>query len=425
MAIPAKKSRKLEIKDNNRLQSLTEKGVNTISNTNKGINKNVSKKFNAARLDVSPAQKLRDMELLKKLGCSELETQSSFSGKHSESVSLEQSKNLAINVIGKIKSRNNVTNTETTHSVDTDVSKEIAFTQKVLNGNNKIESNITINKNVGCLSKDYSQIMVENKISSNNCTVNIKGIDKSLNPTYEKNMRHPMLLHGLNTIIDLNKPITAKQKDTAKLNAIEFVKKNGIIKKSDPNKIRGDSKKRMLEDIEKTESVSKKSKLADSEFISDRFKKMMETTSKHLDLLECRDDEEKEKYFKKLEIKEKMEEKMIGTHKVSCKAVQCLKCKYTSFSASDLCKDEKHPLKVFDSTKRFYECGDCGNRTVTLKIIPTEPCKNCGSGKWQKSGMMKDRSVLTHSLSIRGEEQKFLNSVVTDSSINLLVPDND
>nr|CAH7755992.1 unnamed protein product [Callosobruchus chinensis] len=223
---------------------------------------------------------------------------------------------------------------------------------------------------------------------------------------------------GPNSVIDLSKPVIHRRTDKAKLNAIKVVQKIGPIQKADPNNIRGSGKKRQLPELDN--NPAKKSKLAESEFISDRFKRMMAATSKHMDLLEARDEEEKEKYFNKLEMKEKMEEKMTGTFKMDCKAVKCLQCKYTSFSASDLCKKERHPLKVFDAVKRFFKCGNCGNRTVSLQLVPTRPCNNCGSGKWERTGMMKEKIVTAaHSLSIRGGEQKFINSNVADADINL------
>lgn len=149
-------------------------------------------------------------------------------------------------------------------------------------------------------------------------------------------------------------------------------------------------------------------------------------------------------------------------------------CRYTWFSASDECKAERHPLKVIDALKRFFKCNDCGNRTVSLSILPLLPCKKCSSTNWGKTAMMKvipwssehqaacitfcstiwmsglilkqmsdlwqlgfeltvwnhfpfvfqERIVKSsHQLSIRGGEQKFVNSVVADANIDLLMPD--
>lgn len=574
MAIPAKKSKKLEQKDNNRLDRLN--GLSGFSNNivkakNRGPTK---KKQNAARLDVSHAQRLRDMELLRKLsGASDIESKTNFSGNHSSEVlSLEESKNLALNVINKLKSKNPEAPKLTAQTKYDSRSDLIVNVDNKNNFGGKISENVTLDesrnlaKNVIAKLKEKKENNVE-KIETKNDTVvdeeieNICGNDLlgdddfdldyddlddlsvektkedkiisdvnsietrkengnlqvskssskidispktnnkstkstnsskkenpspivstkppsnkilspkqssgSLNGTTTENKKlqggndifppksttnilsnnlkstlksletNPKLSLSAPTLsrfgssrgfIDLNEPLRRKTMDKAKLNAIKLVQATGPIKKIDPNSTKSSPstgiKKRFLPDTDVEELNPKKSKLAESDLISDRFKKMMAATSRHTDLLEQRDDEEMEKYFKKHEMKEKMEEKMTNTFKIACKAVRCLKCKYTSFSASDMCKKEGHPLKVFDSMKRFFKCGNCQNRTVTLEIVPTVPCKNCGSGKWEKTGMMKEKVVgVAHQLSIRGGEQKFVNSVVADANINLLVPD--
>ncbi|KAJ8942710.1 hypothetical protein NQ318_017009 [Aromia moschata] len=107
-AIPAKKNKKMEQKDNNRLMGLSKGGITVISgSTVKAKNKNTSvKKQNAARLDVSKAQRLRDMELLKKLGGTNgTELKNSFSGAHCTQATLEASKNNAINIINRPKEK--------------------------------------------------------------------------------------------------------------------------------------------------------------------------------------------------------------------------------------------------------------------------------------------------------------------------------
>lgn len=224
-------------------------------------------------------------------------------------------------------------------------------------------------------------------------------------------------------LVDLNKSITPTRRDRAKLNAIKMIQKVGPIKKSDPNSVKGSGNVKKRQIGAEADSEAKRFKAMPTEFTSERFKKLMAAVSSHQDLIEAREDEEQEKYFKKLEIKENMEEKMIGTHKLACKAVRCLQCKYVSFSASDHCKSERHPLKVFDAMKRFFKCGNCQKRTVCLDVVPLTSCSNCGQSKWEKTGMMKEKLAPTHSLSIRGGEQKHLNCIVTNASLDLLVPD--
>lgn len=64
-------------------------------------------------------------------------------------------------------------------------------------------------------------------------------------------------------------------------------------------------------------------------------------------------------------------------------------CRYTWFSASDACKAEQHPIKVFTGLKRFFECSGCTNRTVAVTFLPLLPCSKCGETKWKRAAMMK------------------------------------
>ncbi|CAG9863507.1 unnamed protein product [Phyllotreta striolata] len=352
-AVPAKKSKKLEAKDNMRLTSLLER--NPVLETKI----KTAKKKAAPRLEVSAAQRLRDIQLLEKLRePSDLPAKTKFDGVQSAEVTVEDAKNLATSVLNKLKAKqqsNNPSNTQTeptklTHLTD-----------------------------------------------------------------------HVPKLSGFDTgVVDLSKPI-ARRTDRAKEKAIRLVQKSGPIKKVDPNSTRGSGVKRPIAEPE-LHPEPKKPKTDSTSFQSERFKKIMAAASNHQDLVESRDEEEKEKYFKKLEMKENMEEKMINTHKVACKAVKCLQCKYVSFSASDRCKTERHNLKVFDAVKRFYKCGHCQNRTVCLEIVPLKACSNCGTAEWIKTGMMKEKLITSsHNLSIRGGEQKNVNSDIIGANLDLLV----
>lgn len=229
--------------------------------------------------------------------------------------------------------------------------------------------------------------------------------------------------------IDFSQPITKRQIDIAKRNAIKWVQQNGIIKPKNPNKIslekdkiRGIKRTREInEHIEETQESKKSNSLPNN------FKELMETKSMHVDLIEKSYEEEKEKYFNKLEITEKMEKKMLSTFKVECKAVICLICKYTAFSGSDFCKTQKHPLRVINAIKRFFKCSDCGNRTVSLEKLPLHSCTKCNSSNWLQAPMMDERktNIITTSLSIRGGEENFLGSTLTNANLNLLVPRTD
>lgn len=237
-------------------------------------------------------------------------------------------------------------------------------------------------------------------------------------------------------VVDLNISYGGKVAAKAKLNAIKLVQQKGGIEKHDPNNVKGTEagKKRALEKLNQSgsdENVSKKTKLDNNcnklkPIMSERFKKILEATSAHQSLIKQHEDDEQEKYFNKLEKKEAMEEKMLNTFKLACKAVRCAKCKYTAFSAAQICKDERHPLKVLDTFKRFFKCADCNNRTVSLEILPLHSCGNCSGSRWVKAPMLREKKVtLTDSLSIRGEEETFIGGQVsTGKNINLLVPEN-
>lgn len=45
--------------------------------------------------------------------------------------------------------------------------------------------------------------------------------------------------------------------------------------------------------------------------------------------------------------------------------------------------------------KRFFKCGHCSNRTVTLDlVVPLEPCRNCGMSRWERAPMLRVGSIL-------------------------------
>lgn len=221
-----------------------------------------------------------------------------------------------------------------------------------------------------------------------------------------------------------------RNNESAKAKAAAILQKKPIAK-SNPNfiKYRGTEagKKRSLEIVEREsndENQQKKQKLTEEveKFKNERILQLMAAKSSHADLIEAHENNVQDQYFNKLEKKEAMEEKMLITTKMECKAVICLQCKYKAFSAAQRCKDEKHKLKVIDGEKRFYECEDCGNRTVTLFRIPKISCSNCSGSRWKRTGMIRDKTAIaSQQLSIRGDEEIFLGSVQNNGNLNLCV----
>lgn len=245
----------------------------------------------------------------------------------------------------------------------------------------------------------------------------------------------PKLGSGLSpsSTIDLSAPICKRGSIAAKFNAINLIKRKGGISKTDPNNRDFESRKKASKESKPNQGVKRlreetagsAEEEKDIEARRKKFKDLMEATSSHTDLIDAAENEAQEEYFGKLEKKEQMEEKMLNTFKVACKAVRCLTCKYTSFSASEMCKTERHPLRVMDAMKRFFKCGDCSNRTVTLEVIPLVSCSNCGSSRWERAGMIRERKVGVSKeiLSVRGMEETFIGSVTTGANVNLLVPE--
>lgn len=219
--------------------------------------------------------------------------------------------------------------------------------------------------------------------------------------------------------------------DLAKSRAAAILQKKPI-EKANPNYIkhRGteSGKKRALESIEARatdENAQKKRKLAEEveKFRNEKIQQLVAAKSSHADLIKLHEANVEEQYFNKLEKKEAMEEKMINTTKVDCKAVICLICKYKAFSAAQRCKDEKHQLKVVEAEKRFFECEDCKNRTISLFKIPKTSCSNCQGSRWKRTGMIRDKSAIKGpELSIRGDEETFLGSA-PKGNLNLCVAD--
>lgn len=223
-----------------------------------------------------------------------------------------------------------------------------------------------------------------------------------------------------------------KQSDLAKLKAMQILKKKPLAM-SNPNfvKHRGtaEGKRRAIDDLnDKFGNETKRQKIEEEQREIDRktrIQKIMEATSSHTNLVDSRELQEQEKYFNKLEKKEALEEKMLNTFKVPCKAVVCTECKYTAFSAADRCKEERHRLKIIDTEKRFFQCKDCGNRTATVHKLPKMSCKNCSGSRWERAAMIRERKVDNgrEVLSIRGDEEMFVGTITSKANLNLLVPE--
>lgn len=289
----------------------------------------------------------------------------------------------------------------------------------------------SVELNVRDRAKDLERLKMLKRLAQENekNVVNLpqSAVKSSISPAVLSTV--PRLSGGDFTFEIKGKPLRS---DLSKLKALEVLKKNPI-KKSDPNfiKYRGteSGKKRLLDELDTSvqePTEIKRQKRADEEQKTkeesrkSRIQRIMEANSSHTNLVESKERDAQEVYFNTLERKEAMEEKMIGTYKMACKAVACMKCKYIAFKASDLCKADRHPLKLMEAEKRFFKCADCGNRTVSLHRLPKETCSNCKSSRWVRTGMMKEKTVTlsTEKLSIRGDEEMYIGGA-SSKNINL------
>ncbi|XP_005184561.1 protein MCM10 homolog [Musca domestica] len=252
--------------------------------------------------------------------------------------------------------------------------------------------------------------------------------DKFKNREFSFTTKSPTLSKD-NFSLEVN--IGERRASLAKQKALEILKKKPI-QKIDPNSTRGtrEGKRRAIDDLNEKfmSNDAKKQKLDEEEREKERksrIQRIMDATSSHTNLIDMREREEQEKYFSKLEKKEALEEKMLSTYKMACKAVICKTCKYTAFSAAERCKQERHPLKVVDAEKRFFQCKDCGNRTVSVFRLPKTCCSNCNGSRWERCAMIRERKVATgaQELSVRGDEEMFIGSISGKANLNLAVPD--
>ncbi|XP_045613023.1 protein MCM10 homolog [Procambarus clarkii] len=230
--------------------------------------------------------------------------------------------------------------------------------------------------------------------------------------------------------LDISPP---RRMDPAKARAMATLLKKGGIQAKNPNaekntkkaadpdfqeKVRkrlstpsdSDSGTRLAEAIL---TDSSRSKLGSIDVNSDKFKAMMEQKSRHTNLIDVVENEALDKYYQGLEKKEMLEEKLLSVMEIPTTAYVCLQCKYMAESASDLCREENHPLKSVKTKKRFFECKNCKRRTTSLDKLPRKSCSNCDHSSWQRVAMGKAKNgpkLDSEIFSLRGDELKHYSS---------------
>ncbi|XP_065358028.1 protein MCM10 homolog [Calliphora vicina] len=395
-AVPAKKSAKLTQKDNSRISSLSEYGVSpfasSINHASKPKAMDVASVPYASRegpvsriagnVEASVKQRMKDIERLKILQAESDRKSSSLEPNNSITPTTPQAQ----------KTRDSIFATSQTSTP--------------------------------CSSSKLPAPSISTPSTSSAIPEKFKNREFSFSST----SKSPQLSKD-NFSIEVN--IGDRRAHFAKMKALEVLKKKPI-EKVNPNSTRGTQggKRRAIDDLNEQfmSHESKKQKIEEEQREQDRktrIQRIMDASSSHTNLVDMREREEQDKYFSKLEKKEALEEKMLNTFKMPCKAVICKICKYTAFSASDRCKEERHPLKVIDAEKRFFKCKDCGNRTASVFKLPKVSCKNCQGSRWERCAMIRERKVCdgTEGLSLRGDEELFIGSVAGKANLNLAVPD--
>ncbi|XP_024118394.1 protein MCM10 homolog [Oryzias melastigma] len=225
-------------------------------------------------------------------------------------------------------------------------------------------------------------------------------------------------------------PAASSSLSAAKLAALRKLRAKGAgLEKEDPNalKRKRSNNSEISARVEKNRSSPKENVSAEDEepaqkkkrdqlryIQSEEFQKILNAKSRHEIVLQAAEYQLQERYFDALVKKEQMEEKMKGIKEMKCRAVTCKKCSYTYFKPADRCVQESHDLRWHDAVKRFFRC-PCGQRAIALDRLPHKHCSNCGLFKWERDGMLKEKTgpkIGAELLQPRGEEHaKFINSL--------------
>ncbi|XP_055087693.1 protein MCM10 homolog [Periophthalmus magnuspinnatus] len=261
----------------------------------------------------------------------------------------------------------------------------------------------------------------------------------SLSPATLSTPSAPTLGRGFSEGDDIlffdNSPPSAPAQSTmslsaAKMAALKKLRAKGMgLEKEDPNAVKRkrSNSSEISARVEKNctlpkdgssneeEEPAQKKRKEQQEYIqSEEFQKILNAKSRHNAVLQAAEYQLQERYFDALVKKEQMEDKMKGIREMKCRAVTCKKCNYTYFKPADRCVGENHDLKWHDAVKRFFKC-PCGQRAIALDRLPNKHCSNCGLFKWERDGMLKEKTgpkIGRELLLPRGEEHgKFLNSM--------------
>ena len=81
----------------------------------------------------------------------------------------------------------------------------------------------------------------------------------------------------------------------------------------------------------------------------------------------------------------------------------------------ELCRKEGHHLSKFKTVKRCFQCKSCRERQFVYSgRAPVDGCRRCGGTSHEQVSLYRERkgpTLPTEQLKLRGDEEKFLNSL--------------
>lgn len=264
--------------------------------------------------------------------------------------------------------------------------------------------------------KSATQLLLEHKREL--------ALEKRRQILHEQSLKQmPKLGRGLSSEGTVTLGISSPPIDPKKAQALKILQSKGQsqLSKASPNhlpnrKRKAEDKLKSLEKVRKAlndkNDDNEEAKSDEKAKSKERLQKVLSQKSKNQNLIEDHENEMLDKHLDSLERVENMEEKMLQTTEIETKAVSCQRCNYTAFSQSDLCKQSGHRIKVITCKKRFFECKQCKNRTISLDKYPKIACSKCGESRWTRTGMIREKKgplLDSEQLCIRGVEQKFIN----------------
>ncbi|XP_064400268.1 protein MCM10 homolog [Halichondria panicea] len=185
-----------------------------------------------------------------------------------------------------------------------------------------------------------------------------------------------------------------------------------VVKASEDKKASG-VKKRVVENRDLTGDDPPQSKRPRLD--SGEMDRILNAKSSHDWINEEVELDKEQEYFERLEKKENVELKLQSIKELRVSVVQCKECNYTAEYPGEMCKRESHVLSKFKVMKRCYECKGCHQRQfVYTGRCPVEGCQKCGGTSHEQVSLYRERkgpTLPTEQLKLRGDEEKYLNSL--------------